>query len=43
MVRGAQDLGDTGPDNTYGHGLIDAWAAFKILHNARGSAALSHR
>jgi len=43
MVRGAQDLGDTGPDNTYGHGLIDAWAAFKILHNARATAALSHR
>ncbi len=28
----ALDLGDPGPDNTYGHGLIDLAAAFDFLH-----------
>lgn len=43
MVRGAKDLGETGADNTHGHGLADAWAAFKVLLDTRSSAALSRR
>ena len=43
LLRGARDLGDPGADNTFGYGFTDARAAFKILHEARGSAALSRR
>lgn len=43
LVQGARDLGDSGADNTFGHGLADAWAAFKVLQEARGSAALTRR
>ena len=31
LLEGARDLGEPGPDNTYGRGLVDALAAFKIL------------
>ncbi len=43
LVRGARDLGDAGADNTYGNGLADALAAFRILQQASGSAMLGHR
>lgn len=43
LVRGAHDLGPAGADNDHGHGLADAWAAFELLLDARGPAALSHR
>jgi subtilisin family serine protease len=43
LVRGARDLGTAGADNTYGYGFTDAWGAFKILHEARGLAAVSRR
>ena len=43
LVRGARDLGESGADNTFGYGYTDAWAAFKILQDARASAALSRR
>lgn len=39
LVRGAQDLGDTGLDNRYGHGFVHALAAFKVLQDARGSVS----
>jgi bacillopeptidase F len=42
MVHGARDLGDAGADNTYGHGLADALAAFRVLEQARGPAAQGH-
>jgi subtilisin-like proprotein convertase family protein len=29
----AQDLGNPGEDNTYGMGVIDAWAAYQYLNN----------
>jgi bacillopeptidase F len=31
LLRGARDLGEPGPDNLYGHGLVDALAAYEIL------------
>jgi subtilisin family serine protease len=34
LLEGARDLGEPGPDNTYGHGLVDALASFKILQQA---------
>jgi subtilisin family serine protease len=39
LVRGAQDLGDGGPDSRYGHGLVQALAAFNGLRDERGPAA----
>lgn len=39
LTRGAQDLGDAGPDNRYGHGLVDAVGAFDWLRHQRGAAA----
>ena len=38
LVRAAQDLGDAGADNQYGHGLVDALAAFNALRDGRASA-----
>jgi subtilisin family serine protease len=35
LLRGARDLGEPGGDNLYGHGLVDALAAFKALQTAR--------
>lgn len=43
LVQSARDLGDDGADNTYGGGLADALAAFKILQKASGSVVLGHR
>ena len=43
IVRSAHDLGQAGADNTFGHGLADALAAYTVLHEARGSPRLSHR
>jgi subtilisin family serine protease len=34
LLKGARDLGEAGPDNNHGHGLVDALAAFKILQQA---------
>lgn len=31
IVQTATDLGDLGPDDNYGWGLIDVWAAFRFL------------
>jgi bacillopeptidase F len=39
LVRAAHDLGDAGADNHYGHGLVDALAAFNALRDGRASAA----
>jgi subtilisin family serine protease len=33
LLRGAQDVGPTGPDNSHGHGMVDAVAAFKLLQS----------
>jgi serine protease AprX len=33
LEQSAFDLGATGGDNTYGHGLIDVWAAHDLLQN----------
>ena len=38
LVRAARDLGDAGSDNHYGHGLVDALAAFNALRDDRRSA-----
>jgi subtilisin family serine protease len=35
IVRGAKDLGARGEDNSYGHGLVDALAAFDALRAQR--------
>lgn len=35
------DLGAAGPDNVYGHGLVDALAAFNVLSDSVGVAALA--
>jgi subtilisin family serine protease len=35
MARAAADLGDPGEDSLYGHGFVDALAAFNSLRNAR--------
>ena len=35
LVRGAQDLGAAGPDNTYGYGVVQALTAFKALRETR--------
>jgi serine protease AprX len=43
LVRGAQNLGAVAADNTYGHGLADALAAFRLLQEARAPAGLSPR
>lgn len=34
LIATARDLGASGEDNTYGHGLIDAEAAYYFLHDA---------
>ncbi len=39
LVRGAQDLGDGGPDSRYGHGLVQALAAFNALRDERERGA----
>lgn len=31
LFETAADLGTTGPDNTYGNGLIDVWAAYQYI------------
>jgi serine protease AprX len=33
LLRGAQDVGPPGPDNSHGHGMVDAVAAFKLLQS----------
>lgn len=35
LLRSAQDLGTSGPDDLYGHGRVDALAAFKALARQR--------
>lgn len=39
LVRASRDLGDAGADIHYGHGLVDALAAFNALRDGRASAA----
>lgn len=39
LVQAAQDLGEPGPDNQYGHGLVDALAAFDLLRQDHRPAA----
>jgi bacillopeptidase F len=42
LLRGARDLGAEGEDNSYGHGLVDALAAFNALRaGPRPGAALA--
>jgi len=36
LMNTAVDLGTAGEDNTYGHGIIDVWAAFQQLPLNRG-------
>lgn len=37
LTQGAQDLGVAGADNSYGHGLVDALAAWRVLLARFGS------
>jgi subtilisin family serine protease len=37
LISSAVELGDPGPDNTYGHGQVDALAGFEWLVNMFGS------
>jgi subtilisin family serine protease len=39
LMATARDLGEPGEDNTYGHGLIDAYAAVLAVMNTVGSVA----
>jgi len=39
LVDGARDLGDAGPDNQYGHGVIDVAAARDLLATRAGGHA----
>jgi bacillopeptidase F len=39
LLKGARDLGPPGPDNVYGHGLVDALAAYKALEPSVAAAA----
>jgi len=39
MQRGARDLGDAGPDPSYGHGLVDALAALEALRGLHTEVA----
>ncbi|BBI99708.1 hypothetical protein FGKAn22_14010 [Ferrigenium kumadai] len=38
LTQSAQDLGVAGPDNSYGHGLVDALAAYQILLGGTGGS-----
>ena len=31
MIDSAYDLGEPGPDNTYGHGMIDVFQAYNLI------------
>ena len=39
LLRGARDVGAPGADNNYGHGLVDALAAFNALRAAQNRGA----
>ena len=44
LKQSAFDLGASGPDNNYGYGLIDAWAAYSLALNPAISAyPVSHQ
>jgi bacillopeptidase F len=34
LLKGARDIGPPGPDHVFGHGLVDALAAFKALEHS---------
>jgi subtilisin family serine protease len=38
LLQTAHDLGTVGPDNDYGYGLIDVWAAFQQLKGEQSPA-----
>ena len=40
LVHSARDLGEPGADNLYGHGLVDASAAFMLLRDAQAALLL---
>ncbi|MEJ2526237.1 MAG: S8 family serine peptidase [Desulfuromonadales bacterium] len=40
LTQSATDLGDTGPDNSYGFGLVDALATYRLLENQTGLIGL---
>ena len=42
IVETARDVGDTGVDNDYGHGVVDAFAAYNYLVN-QGNAPVTPR
>jgi bacillopeptidase F len=42
LIATATDLGAPGEDNTYGHGLIDAGAAYEFLHGATDARERIH-
>jgi subtilisin family serine protease len=39
MLNGAQDVGEAGPDNTYGFGVVQALSAFRALEAGAASKA----
>ncbi|MDH5331225.1 MAG: S8 family serine peptidase, partial [Aquincola sp.] len=43
LVRGANDLGDAGADNTYGYGFTDALASYKLLLQSIGATGSSRQ
>lgn len=42
LIASAVDLGDTGADNVYGHGLIDIYAAYRFLAVDYSAADFDH-
>jgi bacillopeptidase F len=42
VLRSAQDLGDSGPDSTFGFGLVRALAAYQLLSAAGTAADVDH-
>ena len=42
LTASALDLGDTGPDNTYGNGLLDVMAAYNLLSQTQPQAPIAN-
>jgi bacillopeptidase F len=41
LLKGARDIGPPGPDNVFGHGLVDALASYKALEQSLTIGAAS--
>ncbi len=43
LLLTARDVGSPGPDNRYGYGLLDIWAAYEFLASVRPSLPVEER